>query len=223
MRVVQPVGELSHDPRGRALVAQRAQGRQRGRALLPDGITRLAAGPPAASPSATLFVFSANVDGPRGLDRLQGVHQLLAGDRSRRIGPELGQNGREARPAQVGHADGPQARALILVERIDRDDVGVQQLGERLGLVPFDGRDLQHDGAAGQVGLLRQEHPGERPLPEGRRRRKPKTSSPTSGKRRENPVPSLSPVHRAEDGFLREEPFECLASAREIAARIPPG
>ena len=43
----------------------------------------------------------------------------------------------------------------------------MQQLGERLGLFPFDGRDLEHNRPAGQAGLLGQEHPAERPLPEG--------------------------------------------------------
>ena len=49
---------------------------------------------------------------------------------------------------------------------MDRDDVGVQQLRERLGLFPFDGRDFHDHRPIGQARLFRQEHPAERPLTE---------------------------------------------------------
>ena len=223
VRVVQPVGELSHDPRGRALVAQLAQSRRRAPRLLPQRIHRAGGGSSGDAGSATVLVFPLKRRGPRGLDRLQGEHQLLAGDRSRRFGPELRQNGREARPSQVGHADGTQARALIFVERIDRDDVGVQQLRERLGLFPFDGRDLEHDGPAGQVGLLRQEHPAERPLPEGQAQTEAEDLVPHLGQaERESPAVALSPQSSGRR-FPARVALRALASARESVARIPPG
>ena len=105
---------------------------------------------------------------PRRFDRLQRADELLAGDRPRRIGPEPGQDRREARPAQVGHADGPQARAAILVQGIDRDDVGVQELGERLRLGPFEVADLQDDGSAARSACSARKTRANAPSPRAR-------------------------------------------------------
>ena len=70
---------------------------------------------------------------------------------------------REVRPAEVRHAEQPEAGLRVVVDRVDRDDVGVLEPGEHLRLVPLGPRDLQRDRAVAQLDLLGQVHPGERP------------------------------------------------------------
>ena len=141
--------------------------------------------------------------------RFQGLEQLLSGDRSRRISPELGQHGGETCPSQIGHADRTQTRALIVVKRIDRDDVGVQQLGEGLGLVPLEIRYLEHDRAAGQVGLFRQEDPGERTLSQRVAKAEAEDLVAHVGQSERETNVVTPRADRAQDGFLRESPVRC--------------
>ena len=71
----------------------------------------------------------------------------------------------------------------------------VLELGQRLRLGPLDGRDLQDHRPAGQVGLLGEVDAGERArCPAPACRRKPKTSSPTSGSRSVGPWLDPDPV-----------------------------
>ncbi len=63
VRVVQPVGELSHDPCGRALVAQLAQSRRRGHLFVLNRFDRVAAGPPETLLRRSVFVLLLNVEG----------------------------------------------------------------------------------------------------------------------------------------------------------------
>jgi hypothetical protein len=160
MSMVESLAELRPDPGHGALVTQPAEDRPGCRPLLEPGCAAVQclAGRFAVARGAILIL---DLHRRGGLDRLQGECQLLAGNGTRRLGPELGQDGRKARPSQIRHANGAQPRARIFVERVNRNDVGVQQLGQRLRLGPFDRCDLEHDGAARQVSLLRQEHPGE--------------------------------------------------------------
>jgi hypothetical protein len=62
---------------------------------------------------------------------------------------------------EIGHAHSQQSPDAV--DRVDGDDVGVLQLGERLRLVEADRRDLQRDGTRSQVVLACKVHPAERP------------------------------------------------------------
>ena len=65
--------------------------------------------------------------------------------------------------AEVRHADDLHRRRVV--DRVDRDDVGVLEAGEPFGLLGRPEGDLERDRPAGERFLARQEHAGERPLP----------------------------------------------------------
>ncbi len=77
------------------------------------------------------------------------------------VGPQRPQNGRETGPPEIGHANGPQTRLRVFMDRIDGSDVGVLQLRQRLRLVPLDCGHLEHYGPIREPGLLREEDAGE--------------------------------------------------------------
>ena len=72
----------------------------------------------------------------------------------------------QGRSAQVRHADGRQARALVLAHRVDLDHVGVVEPAEGLRLAAAVRRNLDRDEAVAQVRLGGQEDPGERAAPQ---------------------------------------------------------
>jgi hypothetical protein len=72
----------------------------------------------------------------------------------------------QVRSTEEGHAEQPQPRCLINMNRIDRHDMGVLQAGEYPGLVSFGERDLDGNQAPPQVHFFRQEDPGKRPATE---------------------------------------------------------
>jgi hypothetical protein len=68
------------------------------------------------------------------------------------------------------------------MDRVDRHDVGVLELGERPRFAEQVGDDLEDHEAIGQLALLGQVDPAERPAPQlGEERRKPISSPPTLG------------------------------------------
>ena len=72
----------------------------------------------------------------------------------------------QGRSAQVRHADGRQARALVLAHRVDLDHVGVVEPAEGLRLAAAVRGNLDRDEAVAKVRLGGQEDPGERAAPQ---------------------------------------------------------
>ncbi len=70
---------------------------------------------------------------------------------------------REVGPADVGHAHHPEPGLRVVVDRVDRHDVGVLEPGQDPRLVPLGPGDLQGDQPVAQQRLLGQEDPPERP------------------------------------------------------------
>ena len=95
----------------------------------------------------------------------KGLRQFLALDRKMVLGPEDFQHPRQAGAAKVRHAHDAHARGGVLVRGIDRHDVRVLKLGQRLRLVAVDGRDLDDDRPPRQGGLLGQKDPREGAAP----------------------------------------------------------
>ena len=105
--------------------------------------------------------------GPRPLARPPGGQALdedLAGVGEALPLLDVGEQVGQRRPAEEGHADRVERRGVV--DREDRHDVGVLELGQRLRLAARLGRDLQSDQPIGQVLLPGQEDPAEGPSPQ---------------------------------------------------------
>ena len=83
--------------------------------------------------------------------------------------------------SQVGHAQQPQVPIGEVLDTIERHDVGMPQLGQRQVLEAIAGRDLEDDGAVGEVRLVGQEDGPRAPRPRHDSRRNSPTVSPADG------------------------------------------
>ncbi len=162
--VLQTLGQPGHDPGGGLQVGVTSQQLQKGRQG--DRETgRQARQNPRTAPSLSpclLVSLSPCLFHRRATNNAQTLHELLASARQLRVVPQSLENARQAGAAEVGHAHRSQARLGILVNRVDRHDMRVLQLGQRLRLVPFDAGYLEHHGPAGQIRLFSQENSRER-------------------------------------------------------------
>ncbi len=197
MGVMEPLGQLGHDPRGRLVVtesAQEAEDRLR--------LSRLVGGRLGRLPVARLSVPRRR---HRGADGLEGLDDLPAVGRWCRPVPEPFQDAGEGRPAEVGHADRTEVGVRVLVDGEDRHDVGVLQAGQCLVLGPLGGGDLQDDLAARQVVLLGEIHAGERPAAQLSAEAKPEEFLPLGDEPQEAIVGPLPRTHGADEVLMTNQ------------------
>ncbi len=155
MGVMEPVGELRHDPGDRRMVAHAAQelegGLGFGRGPGEGSLGLL--GPPRL-PTRAL--------GCGGVNHFEGFDQLAAPARLSRRGPGRFHDAGECRTAEVRHADRAEASLSILMDREDRHDIGVLEPGQGLVFASLGRGDLQDHRTASQLGLHREVHLRER-------------------------------------------------------------
>src|SRR6516162_2041920 len=94
------------------------------------------------------------VEGPRRAYERQSADELVAASYWLAFCKYCPQHGGQTGPAEVGHADGTQTSRSVLMNGVDRNNMRVLQLGQRLRLVAVRGRDLEHDGPAGEIILF---------------------------------------------------------------------
>ena len=80
--------------------------------------------------------------------------------------PDGVQDLRQARSAEVRHANRADDSGDIFVDRVDRDDIRVLQLRQCLRFAAAEVGGLQRNAAVGEFGLLGQKDSRERPLAE---------------------------------------------------------
>ena len=100
--------------------------------------------------------------GPGRSNGCQRAHELFTARRRIAFGERGPQHASQAGAAEIRHADGAETCSFVLMDRIDRHDMRVLQLGQRLRLIRVRGRDLEHNRAPGQIGLLGEKNAGER-------------------------------------------------------------
>ena len=116
---------------------------------------------------------------PLSCPGLDPVQQVLPRVRQRRPASQIREDVGERGRAEERHADG--LEGVRLMDRVDRHDVGVLQLGERPRFVEEVRGDLQDHEAVGQLALPGQVDAAEGARPSSASRRKPRNSPPTRG------------------------------------------
>ncbi len=139
-----------------------------------------------------------------------------------RPGPELFQNLGEGPPAEVGHANGAKPGPLILVDGENRYDVGVLQPGQGVVLAPLGGGDLQDHRPAGQVRLLREVHPGERPAAQRLAETKTEQLLPLRGEPQQTIGALSAPAQRVDEVLVPHQGSPARGRARESVSRSRP-